>query len=704
MGLFRSSRRRVRGRKGERHEPRLFSEKAARRGARGERPSRRRRSFLGTLFSFAFTLGLIGLVLGGIGFGMIWVSLDQKGLLNIPAREPGMMVTAADGSIIAERGAFYGDDVRLDELPDYVPNAIIAIEDRRFRSHYGVDPIGLARAMVENVKAGAYVQGGSTLTQQLAKNLFLTPDRTWQRKAQEMVLAIWLETKFTKDEILQLYLNRIDFGGGGIGIDKAAQKYFQRSAREVTIPEAAILAAVLKGTTRYNPIVHPDKAQARAREVINDMVETGYLSAEEADLAVNAPATVKASDYVPATQYVVDWAAEMLPSLVKNYDESIIVETTIDPELQSVAEKALRKRLSEQGRKLNVTQGAIVLLDTEGGVRAMVGGRSYARSQFNRAIKAKRQPGSAFKPFAYLAAVEQGYTSASVEVDEPVRIGDWEPENYRRKYLGPVSLKTALALSLNTVAAKLTQTVGPEAVVSAARRLGISSPLGNDASIALGTSEVSLLELTAAFAPFADGGTPLAPFLINRITTRDGAVLYERHGDGFGPVISSYDLATMNDMMRAVVTEGTGKRAQFGGYDIGGKTGTSQDYRDAWFIGYTAHFVAGVWTGNDDNSPTKKVTGGALPTDIWRDVMEVAHRGLPSVPLPGEPLENFEPQIAVGETDPFQPQAEMPRERADGGFLDSLQNMFGGTSEPAEQGGGGNETAFQRLQRQKGQR
>jgi penicillin-binding protein 1A len=658
---------------------------------------------MGGLLSLAFSFIVIGVVAGGLGFGYLWLSLDQKGLLKIPEREPGLMVTAADGTILAERGAFYGDDVRVDELPDYVPNAIIAIEDRRFRQHFGIDPVGLIRAVYENFKAGRLVQGGSTLTQQLAKNLFLTPERTLQRKLQEAVLAVWLETKFSKDEILQLYLNRVYFGAGATGIEQAARKYFARSARDVTIPEAAILAAVLKAPTTYNPITNPERAQARAREVINDMVESGFLTSEEAELVATAPATVKASDYVPATQYVVDWAAELLPTLVKAYDQSIVIETTIDPGLQAHAERALRKRLAEQGRKLNVSQGAIVVLDMRGAVRALVGGRSYARSQFNRATKAKRQPGSAFKPFAYLAAVEQGYTANSIEVDEPVRIGDWQPENYKRKYLGPVTLQKALALSLNTVAAKVVQNVGPEAVVATAHRLGIASPLGIDASIALGTSEVTLLELTAAFTAFADGGAPVVPHLVTRITTRDGQLLYERHGDGFGPVISSYDVGTMNQMLRAVVTEGTGRRAQFGGFDIAGKTGTSQDYRDAWFIGYTSHLAAGVWVGNDDNSPTKQVTGGSLPADIWRDVMEVAHAGLPHVPLPGEAWQDLEPQIAAGsDNDVFALPDEYDQQpRGTGGFFESIQDMFGGSNTRQSSQGAGGETAYQRMQKKK---
>lgn len=704
MGIFKSGRPR-RGRKAERREPQLFKG-----GSGGRRETkaapRRRRSFFRAIFSFFLTTGLSGLVLAGLAFAYIWTSLDQKGLLKIPDREPGMMVLAADGTLIAERGSFYGDDVRIDELPDYVPNAIIAIEDRRFRAHFGVDPIGLARAMYTNFRAGHVVEGGSTLTQQLAKNLFLTADQTYTRKIQEAVLALWLENRFSKDEILQLYLNRVYFGAGATGIEAAARKYFGRSARDITIPEAAILAAVLKAPTYYNPITHPDNAQRRAREVINDMVESGFITQEEADMVATAPATVRASDYVPATQYVVDWAAEILPSLAKNYDQSIVVETSIDPNLQSLAEKSLRKRLAEQGKKLHVSQGALVLMDTTGAVRAMVGGRSYAKSQFNRATKARRQPGSAFKPFAYLAAVEQGYTADSVEVDEPVKIGDWQPENYKRKYLGPVTLRTALALSLNTVAAKVVQNVGPDAVVSTARRLGISSPLGHDASIALGTSEVTPLELTAAFAVFANDGYPVVPYLVTRVTTRDGQVLYQRQGDGFGQVVSTYDIGTMNDMLRSVVTEGTGKKAQFGGYDIGGKTGTSQDYRDAWFIGFTRQLVACVWVGNDDNSPTNKVTGGSLPVDIWRDVMQVAQAGLPNETLPGERL-NAEPQIAISDpNDPFaQPYPEQQPSQDEKGFFESFGNLFGNSNKPVDDGDGGGRknSAFERMQKRKQQ-
>jgi penicillin-binding protein 1A len=631
MGLT-SGRRR--SKRTERREPSLFNKGQGRASAVKPRP--RRRSFFGFLFRFALKSALVSCLLLGLGFAYVWTSLDKKGLLQIPQLEPGVMLLASDGTVLSEQGAFYGDQVRVADLPDYVPNALIAIEDRRFRYHYGVDPIGLARAIFRNIRAGRMVEGGSTLTQQLAKNLFLTPERTASRKIQEAVLAIWLERKFSKDEILQLYLNRVYYGSGAVGIEKAAQTFFKKPASELTLTEAATLAASLKAPTNYNPINHPIESANRTSLVLNAMVGSGYITAEEANQAISAPSSLAASDYVPATQYVVDWVGEQLPQLAKNYEQSIVVETTIDPHLQLVAEKALRKQLNETGKKLRVGQGAMVLLDATGAVRAMVGGKSYKRSQYNRATKALRQPGSAFKPFVYLAAIEHGYSASSVEVDEPIRIGNWEPENYRHKYMGPVTLTTAMAQSLNTVAAKLATAVGPQNVVATAHKLGITSRLGTDASIALGTSEVTLLEMTAAFTPFANGGYTVSPYVVKRITTKDGRMLYERHGEGFGQTISPRDLGAMNTMLRAVVDGGTAKKAQLPGFDIAGKTGTSQDYRDAWFIGYSAQYVGGVWVGNDDNSPTKNVTGGSLPATIWRSVMTEAHAGLSPEPLPGE--------------------------------------------------------------------
>jgi penicillin-binding protein 1A len=679
MGLFGG---RKRHSPGERREPQLFDRKKRRGAKDSDSQPRRRRSFLRWFFSFAFKSAVLGSIALAAMFGYVWFSLNQKGLLQIPELQPGIMLLAEDGTVLSEQGAFFGDQVRLSELPDYVPNALIAIEDHRFRSHFGVDPVSLMRAAYENFTAGRVVQGGSTITQQLAKNLFLKPERTYSRKAQELVLALWLETKFSKDDILQLYLNRVYYGSGATGIEKAAQVFYHKSATDLNLTEAATLAGVLKAPSNYNPIAHPDAAAARTNLVLNAMVDADFISQGEADQAVNAPTTVVASDYVPATQYVVDWINEQLPLLVKDYGQSIIVETTIDPQLQLLAERSLRKHLNEEGKKLKVSQGAMVVMDTFGAVKAMVGGKSYKRSQYNRATKAMRQPGSTFKPFVFLAAMEQGYTPDSVAIDQPIRIGNWQPGNYNQKYLGEVTLRTALALSLNSVAAQLADSVGPENVVAVAHRLGITSHLGNDASIALGTSEVTLLELTSAFTPFANGGYSIVPFSVRRIVTRDGQIIYERSGDGLGQAMSNRDLGSMNSMMRAVVTQGTAKKAQIPDFDIAGKTGTSQDYRDAWFVGYSSYLVAGVWLGNDDNSPTKTVTGGSVPAAIWKDVMEVAHANLSPAPLPGyneEQPEDLDPYlVSQDESMDYESDEEFETPMRKKGFF---ERIFGGSDE-----------------------
>ncbi|MFO1088688.1 MAG: penicillin-binding protein 1A [Hyphomicrobiales bacterium] len=690
MGLFGGSRRRRRGSaREERDEPRLSGPSGRRRKApppeREEAaPKRkRRRSFVFTVLSWMMTLTLWGSIIAGASIAYVFVNLDKQGLFKVPEREPGMMLLAADGRVLAERGAFFGDEVRLDELPDYVPNALIAVEDRRFRQHFGIDLVGIGRAMVTNVLHGRVVEGGSTITQQLAKNLFLTPERSLERKFQEAVLALWLESKYTKDEILQLYLNRVYYGSGAVGVEKAAQRYFGKSARDVSIAEAAILAAVLKGPSAYNPITHPDKAAQRARDVIADMVDAGFITQDQANEALNAKTTVRTTIDQPATQYIVDWVSDQLPALIgaDPPKESIVIETTIDRTIQASAEKSIRTRLAKEGAKYKVTQAAAVVMDPAGGVVAMVGGRSYVKSQFNRAVKALRQPGSAFKAFVYLTAVEQGATPDTVEVDEPVTFGDWTPENYKRKYLGPVTLTQALAMSLNTVAAKVAMKAGTANVIATAHRLGITSPLQDNASIALGTSEVTLLELTGAYGAFANGGSLIKPYVVTRISTRSGKVLYERQPEAPVQVVQPGDLYAMNYMLRQVVQVGTGTKAKIDGQDIAGKTGTSQDYRDAWFVGYSTYLVAGVWAGNDDNSPSAKMTGGTIPAEVFADIMVPAHDGLPLAELPGAPAgASAAPEGSMADGQPYDPyqQAPPPPPGGGGGFFDALRGLFGG--------------------------
>ena len=493
--------------------------------------------------------------------------------------------------------------------------------DRRFRNHFGIDVMGLGRAMFENLKARRVVQGGSTITQQLAKNLFLKPERTLTRKMQEAVLALWLEYKFTKDEILQLYLNRVYFGGGAYGVEAAAKRFFGKSARDVTLAEAAVLAGVLKAPSRYSPTSSRKRAEGRAYVVLSAMVEAGYISKAEGQLAVDNPAAVARNHYISARQYIVDWVAELVPGYAGAANTNLVVETTIDIDAQVAAEKIVRTRLWKDGGKLNVTQAAMVVMSTSGDVRAMIGGLNYARSQYNRAVKARRQPGSAFKPFVYLTALERGLSPDSVVHDAPYRYKNWAPKNYRDKYYGDVTLRQALARSLNSVAARLTVELGPAEVADRARRLGIKSELTRNATIALGTSEVGVIEIAAAYAPFANGGMGVLPHIIDRITTLDGRAVYERRVAGSGRVVSAANVRAMNDMLSAVVREGTGRKAALDHHPAAGKTGTSQGFKDAWFVGYTASYVAAVWTGNDNGKPTNKVTGGGLPAVIWHDVM-----------------------------------------------------------------------------------
>ncbi len=604
--------------------------------SRSKKPQRARRSFLRRTIYWLFVIGLwIGIIGAGAATYLIF-SVSDTNLYALPQKQRGIVVLASNGEVLARRGAFKGDRVRVDELPDYLLRAVIAIEDRRFHSHFGVDVIGLGRAVYENVKAGRIVQGGSTITQQLAKNLFLKADRTFERKLQEAVLALWLEYKYSKDEILQLYLNRVYFGGGAYGVEAAAQRFFRKSARHVTLSESAVLAGVLKAPSRYSPTRSRKRAEDRAYVVLNAMVDAGFITAREGQLAVNKPAAVARAPYISARQYIVDWVAELVPDYAGAARTNLVVETTIDLKAQAAAEKAVRDRLRKHGAKLNVSQAAMVVMSPSGEIRAAIGGANYAKSQFNRAVKARRQPGSAFKPFVFLTALEHGYSPDTTVTDAPFAHKKWRPKNYGDKYYGKVTLRQALARSLNSVAARLTVRLGPKEIAARARRLGITSKLTANPTIALGTSEVGLIEIAAAYAPFANGGLGVVPHVISRITTLDGKPVYVRKGDGPGRVVSARNVQAMNDMLSSVVRDGTGKRAALDAHPAAGKTGTSQGFRDAWFVGYTASYVSAVWVGNDKGTPTKKVTGGGLPTLIWHDVMAPIHAALPAQPLPGE--------------------------------------------------------------------
>ncbi|MBB3933570.1 penicillin-binding protein 1A [Kaistia hirudinis] len=554
----------------------------------------------------------------------------------LPKRPPNIKILANDGTLIANRGDTGGEFVRIEELPPYLPEAVVAIEDRRFYSHFGVDPVGLVRAFYTNARAGGVVQGGSTLTQQLAKNLFLKPERTFERKLQEAMMAVWLEAKYSKQQILEAYLNRVYLGAGAYGVDAAARRYFGKSARDVTLKEAAVLAALLKAPSRYAPTNDPDAADARAKLVLEAMQEQGFITAEQEKQAIAAPVVAQAEGEGGSGRYIADWVADLVPDVVGALDQDVIVQTTIDSHLQDAAGRAITESLDKSGKTYGVSQGSLVAIDGTGAVRAMVGGRDYQKSQFNRAVEAKRQPGSAFKPFVYLTALEFGMTPDTVRVDQPTRIGKWEPKNYEKTYRGPVTLQTALALSINTIAAQLANEVGPDAVVATAHRLGITSQLQPNPSIALGTSEVSLLELTDAYVPFANGGFAVPPHVIDAVKSMDGQVLYQRPEYRATQVIDPTNVGMMNTMLSDTLSRGTGRKAAIAGWPAAGKTGTTNDSRDAWFVGYTANLTAGVWLGNDDFKPTKRMTGGSLPAQIWNRFMTEAHQGVAVAQLPGD--------------------------------------------------------------------
>lgn len=651
-------------------------------GGRGG-SARRRRSgalrFIGRTIYWTSIMAIWAMLIVGSITAYYVSTLPDPLLSGLEKRPPNVTIVADDGTVLAEHG-LRRDHIRVGQLPSYMTNAVLAIEDRRFYSHFGVDPLGLIRAAWRNYHAGGVVEGGSTITQQLAKNLFLSSERTLSRKFEEMILAVWLETKFSKAQILELYLNRVYFGAGTFGVEAAAKRYFAKSARHVSLAEAALLAGLLKAPSRYAPTEHPKRAEERASIVLTAMVDAEFIGGAQAMAALAEPARVQDPSGINGYEYAVDWAAEQLPDLIGEPSSNLIVETTIDATLQRRAQRAVGLAVSSNGGFINADQGAAVVMDTNGAIRALVGGRSYKASQFNRAVKSLRQPGSAFKPVVYLAALEAGLTPATVIQDAPVSINGWRPKNYSGDYAGPVTMRDALARSLNTVAVRLTMEVGRWRVIRTARRLGISSPLHDNPSIALGTGEVTLLELTGAYVPFANGGSGIFPHIIKRVRTTSGKVIYEPNPGGAGRVMALPFAGAMNAMMSDTISRGTGKNAALDGRPAAGKTGTSQDFRDAWFVGYTAQYVGGVWVGNDDSTPMKRVTGGGLPAQIWREIMTAAHEGVRPAPLPGTTYtpvmtENASPpQAAASAASPGGDQPVMPPSHIEEPFL---RRVFG---------------------------
>ncbi|HEY2446266.1 MAG TPA: PBP1A family penicillin-binding protein [Rhizomicrobium sp.] len=606
------------------------------------------------------------LVVGGAA-GIQWFQ-QLPDMHNLLSRAPSADITLLDvhGRTIARRGLTYGRVVDVRILPAYVPNAFIAIEDRRFREHLGLDPIGLVRAAVENFIAGRVVQGGSTLTQQLAKNLFLESRRSVDRKFQEALLALYLESHFSKDQILTLYLNRVYFGAGVFGIEAAAERFFGKSATALSLPEAAMLAGSVKAPARFNPLSDTDESLARSATVLRAMEDAGFISHRTRMAAAAVRPSIERASSTPGSGFYVDWIVSRIPRLVGEAGEALVVDTTFDADTQRAAERAVEQGLAGEGERLRAGEAALVAMTPDGAVRAMVGGRSYSRSPFNRATDALRQPGSAFKPFVYLAAFEHGRKADDVMNDGPVNIRGWRPRNYEGRYEGAVTLTRAFAKSSNAVAAQLTEEVGPSAVAATAHRLGIASPLATVPAIALGVSSVTPLELTGAYAVFANGGKSAQPYGVVRIRNSAGHVLYRRGDMGVRHVMSIGNAAALTQMMIAAVSDGTGKAARLDGRPVAGKTGTTEDFRDAWFEGFTADFVCGVWIGNDDNAPMRHATGGTLPAQIFHTFLEEAEHGLPERSL-----------ISLSVTTPATAAIE-PQEQP-GAFERLIDSLFSGT-------------------------
>jgi penicillin-binding protein 1A len=598
--------------------------------------------------SEAATLGLCGLIL--------LLTLAQSAFRETAdedwLKKSDLAVTFLDryGSPIGSRGIKHNDSIPLEDFPDNLVKATLATEDRRFYDHFGIDIAGTFRALVTNAQAGGVRQGGSSITQQLAKNLFLSNERTIERKVNEAFLAIWLETRLTKNEILKLYLDRAYMGGGTFGVDGAAHFYFNKSARDVTLAEAAMLAGLFKAPTKYAPHINLPAARARANVVLDNLVEAGFMTEGQVFGARRNPAVAVDRRDENSPNYFLDWAFDEMRRLVdtfpKSYSERVfVVRTTIDMNVQRAAENAVENQLRQFGRDYHATQAATVVSDMDGGVRAMVGGRDYGASQFNRAVDAYRQPGSSFKPYVYTTALLNGYKPTTTIVDGPVCIGNWCPQNYGHSYSGSVTLTQAITRSINVVPVKISIAIGgkggPKAgrakIVEVARKFGIKAPLTDTPSLPIGSTEVTVLEHAVAYVTFPNKGRAVTPHAVLEVRTGAGDPVWRWDRDGAQPrqAIPPSVASDMAEMMSHVVSEGTARRAAIDGIPTAGKTGTTNAYRDAWFVGYTGNFSCAVWYGNDDYSPTNRMTGGSLPAQTWHDIMVAAHQGVEVREIPG---------------------------------------------------------------------
>lgn len=593
-------------------------------------------SLFSRLMRWAFILAIWGsLFVGGV---VLWYAKDLPDITQGATfeRRNNIIVKSADGEILARYGESKGQNLNVKDMPDYLVQAVLATEDRKFYSHFGIDPLGIARAMSINLMKGRFVQGGSTITQQLAKNLFLTHDRKVTRKIKEAILAVWMERELTKDEILSAYMNRVYLGSGTYGFDAAARLYFDKSATDVNLHEAAILAGLLKAPSRYSPHNNLDLARERAQVVLGAMIDAGYIKKTdltEANMALHLPH--KKSRQGKNVRYFTDWVIEGIDDLVGRPDMDLVIETTLNAKIQDHAQGVLTNSIDTAPKEYFVSQGAILAMRPDGAIVTMVGGYDFGQSQFNRATLAKRPPGSSFKPFVYLTALEEGWKPNDRILDAPITDGKYRPKNFAGKYYGEVTLEEAMAKSMNTAAVRLAQEVGIRNVAKTARTLGVLENLNKDLSLALGSSGIPMLQLTTAYATIANGGHRVYPYAINRITNgENGRVLYQRKmPNSYQRIFNGENIADLTRMMQTVVNEGTGRAAKLP-YPAAGKTGTSQDNRDAWFAGFTENIVCTVWLGNDDNSPMRKITGGGAPAQIWRSVVSKAHPAQPNLNFP----------------------------------------------------------------------
>lgn len=590
--------------------------------------SAKRLSWKRRLLKFVLISGL-ALFLAVCGY-VFYCYLTMPNIQKVVSRtrQPSTVIMAENGNDIAKFGNIYAQVIYPDNLPKNLTNAVIAIEDHRFYKHFGFDVFGFTRAMFTNIFRKRYAQGASTITQQVAKNIFLTPNKTVKRKVQELILALWLEHKFSKNQIMALYLNRVYFGSGNYGAEAAANWYFNKSVYNLNLREAAILAGMLKAPNRYNPILQKKNAIERSKIVLDSMKKYKLIKEAEYKQALNLPIGNGQEYRVTGGKHFAQYVYDKINDFIGERNEDVVVMTTLDQKLQETAEKILREKITAAKDK-NVTEGAVVILDKTGAIKAMVGGVDYNRSQFNRAVQAKRQAGSAFKPFVYLTALQIGFSPESIISDAPISIGKWKPENYTKRYYGDVSLTYALAQSLNAATVALSKELYLKDIAANAHKMGITTDLILTPSMVLGTNGVRVIDMAAAYTALANGGYQVQPHAINEVATHDGRQIYLRQADKANRILEAKDVLNLTKMLEAVINQGTGHNAKLPIF-AAGKTGTTQNYRDAWFIGWTNKYIAAVWVGNDNEKPMNKVGGGSLPAMIWHDIMQTTVKDTPA--------------------------------------------------------------------------